>query len=320
MNSLLSVVRGWSSGIISYMPRTEVWKEQEETEWLSAMIPTDRDAAERGCRRGKDLTEHLERVRATPDLESFEGLLVLGDSLILEQRDVINFGHLDVQVEIDENAQCRVTADGKSIHVGPCLPGVEVGSASGSLDLLCSALSASKVRSVTVYRSDELVAVFFGGAHEGNEDMQQRLIQWGTMRAVSQSATEEMRNYMESVLAWNGVAEIVADMRSILPEVSEGVYAAIAFPNVSEVQRASVVSAMREDGLLPILNWDRSLVNGVALLSLSFSLRLRRPQIAEFLEGHGLNLEQTLEAVETCNKKHGTPEIWDAGNILLSSV
>jgi hypothetical protein len=68
----------------------------------------------------------------------------------------------------------------------------------------------------------------------------------------------------------------------------------------------------------PLYMLTRSLL--AQALSLSFSLRLRRPQIAEFLEGHGLNLEQTLEAVETCNKKHGTPEIWDAGNILLSSV
>src|SRR5262249_45353666 len=154
-------------------------------------------------------------------------------------------------IDIDDNAQCRITADGRTIHLGPCLPGVGAGSASGSLDLLCSALSDTKVRAVTVHRGNELAAIFFGGPDERNEHNRQRFMQLGIPGAF-QLGTEEMKGYMESVLAWDGVTEIVGEMRSMLPELSEAVYTAKAFPNVGEEKRASIVTAMREDDLLPL--------------------------------------------------------------------
>ncbi len=287
----------------------------EGIEWLHESIINNKTAANRGYKMLQELNTKLE----TPDLTSVDGLLTLYITSILKNRDIVNFGHLDVQVEVDNDAQCRVISNGKTIRIGRSLPNIKSGSSSGSLDLLCSVLIDAKIRAVTVHRGTELVAIFFAGPDERNMKYRQRFIELEGYTGGSQLATEEMKYYLDNVLTWDGIAEIISEMRTLVRNVSNSVYMVTSFPHLDKEKRARIVDAMRDDGLLPILNWDRSLVSGVALISLAWSLRLRRPQIIELFNSYGMELEPTLEAIKACCNEYGVPEIQETDDLLLCS-
>ena len=282
---------------------------------LSECIVFDEVRRRRGHQRAEAMLTELQEQ----DTESVDGLLRLLDAEILQRRDIINFGSLDIDVEIDHAGMCRVTKGDIVVHAGAALERAAAGAGPGSLHVMCSAMPGIKSRVVIVYRGDEQVAMFFGGPPDRNTALQRQFLQMKNPLTL-QRATDEMQETLDSVLGWDGIADLVAEMRELVTSVTDVVFGAKALPGVSESKRAHAVAAMREDGLLPLLDWDRKLINGVATLSVGWSLRLRREQLAQRMRDQDTSLDDVLQSIARCHDQFGIPAVLGTGDALFCSV
>jgi hypothetical protein len=113
----------------------------------------------------------------------------------------------------------------------------------------------------------------------------------------------------------------VTHVRKQLPSLVEKVYLPIALDSVPDKKLEASYAIMRKDGLYPVLNGDRDLIEGLALIGLCCSaLSPDRGLVSAWFKRNGLELEATLDKLKQCNEKYGLPKVYDNGRQLLSTV
>jgi hypothetical protein len=286
---------------------------------LMSIFTSDNSLLESTRRAISDLLDQVEN----PDQDTVDGLLAASvDKQVLLQRDIIHLGSQEVDVSIDDHGGCVVRADGKVVQVGPSLPGVQAGTAQGRLDLIFSILPGRMARGSMIYRGDDLVAVSIKALDgEGDEaaKIEQRFGSIPLDPAGLRAACEEMQGQLDIVLSWQPLDKLVAEMRTLANDLCASVYEILAL-RVPPDRRSDLVERMSEDGLLPLLHWDRDTIYGLVLISISWSLRLRRPQIVQKLADYGLDLDSVLQAIADIEQECHISIVTDAGDVLFSEV
>jgi hypothetical protein len=260
---------------------------------------------------------------ANPDLNTVEGLLAIVGQRTLSQRDIIHLGSQTVEVSVDGHGECAVKTGDKIVHVGRSVPGVQAGTASGRLDLVFSILPGHMARGSMIYRGDDLVALSINEL-QGDQDeaakSHQRFEDIDSDPERLRAACEEMQEQLDIVLDWEPLDKLVAEMRQLANDMCEGIYELLALQDVPPDRRSHLAEVMRESGLMPLLRWDRDIIYGLVLISISWSLRLERPEIIQKLAEYGLDLDKALQAIAEIAQEYNIPIITDGGNILFSSV
>ncbi len=286
---------------------------------LMNLFTSDRSLLEATRRTIDDLLAQV----ANPDLNTVEGLLASVGQRTLFQRDIIHLGSQVVDVSIDGQGECAVRTGGKVVHVGRSVPGVQAGTASGRLDLVFSILPGHMARGSVIYRGDDLVAFSIKelqGDHDEAAKSRQRFGDIESDPERLRAADEEMQEQLDIVLNWEPLDKLVAEMRQLANDACEGTYELLALHDVSPDRRSDLAEVMRESGLMPLLRWDRDIIYGLVLISISWSLRLQRPQIIQKLAEYGLDLDKALQAIAKITQEYHIPIITDGGDILFSSV
>jgi hypothetical protein len=113
----------------------------------------------------------------------------------------------------------------------------------------------------------------------------------------------------------------VEHVRKQLPEMVERIYLPMALDRVPDDKLEMDYAIMRKDGLLSVLNYDRDLIEGLALIGLFCSaMSPHRMLVSAWLKKNGLDLETTLAKLQQCNEKYGLSLVIDVGGQLISAI
>lgn len=291
--------------------------EKEQSKLRFTCLRIKQELYDMGERLSTELMDQLK----TSKIEEVDDLLRLLEVDLLNRRDIMYLGSLPVEVSVDHDGRFRVLHGGVLVTDGQTLEGVEAGTGAGSIDLFFSMLSTFKYRVVAITRGRELVAKRLVGTESMTKDSSDRFNQFETNRTVLQTRNDELRQAVEKVIAGSWMEIALEHIRRHLPTQVERLYLPLALYYVAHDKLDSDYAIMREKGLLPILDWDRDLVEGVALLGLCCSaLTPDRPFVSAWFEKAGLDLDRTLSDILRCTKEYGIPKVFDDGRQLLSIV
>jgi hypothetical protein len=272
-------------------------------------------------RRGNELSDALLAELEHQELETVDGLLRLWDAEILRNRDVMYLGSLPVDVSVDADETCTVTSAGGTSRRLHAAEGVERGTGPGWVDLFFSTLVGIKARASIVFRGEEEVATVFGGPDAITEGARQRFTGRRHNRRSFQSGTEEMNDYLaQAIDAAPWVRTEVEEARAAAADITAAIYQNMAIFDIDDERKEGVRAAMRTDGFLDILGWESELVDALALISLSWPLRLRRDGVAELLARRGLDLATALDSLAERSYNFGGSLVLEAGDTMLAAV
>jgi hypothetical protein len=269
---------------------------------------------------------YLKEVEAAfqeTDLDRLKGVddaLELWDRLVLGGRDTMYLGSLSCLVDVGVDGSCSISADGMTRKIA-ALEGIEAGQGPGSIDILFSTMTAHKARAAVVNRGDDRVAVVYGGPDSLTEEARARFDATITSRAALQSGTSEMRDNMESAIGRDPtIAGLRDDARELAEHAGMAIYSNMATLDLEDNLKEQALARMSQDGFLEILDWNGDLVDGLALVSLGWSLRLRRDGVKELLAERGIELDDFLKSLDRCSKLYGQALVLDGGEILLAAA
>jgi hypothetical protein len=271
---------------------------------------------------GEQLSQGMLADLQAHDLESVEGLLRLRDSEMLGNRDVMYLGTVeDVDVDVDEDGTCVVTTGGGVSRRLPADLGAHRGHAPGRIDMFFSTLIADKARAAVVYRGRDRVATSFGGPEQLTDASRQRFARLTTSRASIQAGAEEMASTMEKAIAGGALdAETIADVRQLAGDATAQIYYNMSTLDLAAEDKERAIARMARNGFLDILGWDEGLVDGLALISLAFSRRMYRDDVARALAEQGVDLTDLLARLDVCSRDHGSALVVATEELLLAAI
>ena len=279
-------------------------------------LRVDQELYDLGERLSAELLAQLEST----ETHTVDDLLRLHEADILRRRDIMYLGSIPVEVVV-QGGNFRVLFEGALVTDGQTLSDAEDGDGEGSLDLFFSMLPDNKYRVVAITRGKELVATRFVGPESVIGDSAERFRTFDANRTALQARSEELKQALETVLAESWMEVAIEHVRRQLPTQVEQLYLPLALEHVPDAKLDSLCAIMREKGLLPILDWDRDLAEGVALLGLCCNaLSPDRVLVSAWFEKAGLDLEATLSEIRRCSEEYGIPKVFDNGHQLLCTV
>jgi hypothetical protein len=265
-------------------------------------------------------TELLDEFKPN-EAESVDDLLTLYAADIFGQRDIMYVGSLPVKVTVDQGCHFYALHKEAPILEGKAIDGVASGTGEGSLDLSFSILPKYKFRILTITRGNELVARRFLAPESITKNGAVRFNQFKGQHSIRQSLRDDSNQALERALKNSWMEISVTHVRKQLPSLVEKVYLPIALDSVPDKKLEASYAIMRKDGLYPVLNGDRDLIEGLALIGLCCSaLSPDRGLVSAWFKRNGLELEATLDKLKQCNEKYGLPKVYDNGRQLLSTV
>jgi hypothetical protein len=258
--------------------------------------------------------------QALADYQDDEGQtqdpLRLHEKQVLMRRQLLYVGSWPVEVEVT-GGRYKVTQGGSVIREGVAVKYARDGTASGHIDVL--QWVAQRERVCAVIRNGEVVAAESPlRTKESNDpdllaligerdEARQRLI---ALDRVVEEVSDE---------TWAHIA--VDHIRAQTPDRLNSAYLPIALWDVPFERMDATVSLMKDNGLFPLFDYERTLIEGLAALSICCStLGPQEQLIAAFLEHRGLNLERTMAATDNLYARHGVARVWREDGYLLSSV
>jgi len=242
--------------------------------------------------------------------------LRLSDSWTLAQRDIMCIGSLDVSVRLPRQGWVVVSRNEQHILSGPALEGAPVGEGDGSLDFYIS--PAGGYRAVIVSLDQRIVSLQLLGTED--RAVQKQFKDYITNRAKVDATNEESRQLLEAITS-NHVSSILLNhVREFNQEAPDQIYLQKALLHVPPQQLTRYFDMMKEDGLLPILNNETSLVKALAMIGLSTSLGLPRDHILNMLSMNGMDGQSTISELHRFGDKHNIPLILDEVEVLICLV
>lgn len=222
---------------------------------------------------------------------------------------------------VDEGGHFHAWHEETPILEGKAVDGAAAGTGEGSLNLFFSILPKHQFKVITITRDKELVATKFQAPDSITKNGALRFNQFKGQPTVLRALRDESNRAVETVLKNSYMEIIVEHVRQQLPGMVENIYLPISLDRVPDNNLETNYGIMREDGLLPILNYDRDLIEGLALIGLCCSaLSPDRMFVSAWFKKNGLDLDATLAKLQLCNEKYGLPQVFDNGRQLLSTI
>lgn len=270
---------------------------------------------------GEKLQTELRNEFKSDKSTTMDNLLRLHAADIFGQRDVMYVGSLQIKVTVDKSGHFHALYEEALILEGKAVNGVADGSNEGSLDLFFSIHSKLLFKVITITRGEELVATKFLGPERITKKGALRFEQFKGQHSVLQKLRNDSNQAVVAVLKNSWMKIVVKHVRRQLPEMVEKIYLPIALAHVPNNKLETDYAIMRKDGLLSILNYDRDLIEGLALIGLiCSSVSPHRMVVSWWFKRNGLDLDATLAKLQQCNEKYGLPLVNDAGGELISTI
>lgn len=286
---------------------------------MAAALLVSPDAHEESSHLLQDIEAVFDQATVN-SIKDVDDALELWDRSVLAGRDTMYLGSLSCITDVRMDGKCTITTDGMTREIA-ALAGVEAGEGPGSIDILFSTTTAHKARAAIVSRRRDRVAVVYGGPDRLTQEARARFDTILISRAAMQSGTAEMRDNMESAISSDPkIAVLREDARELADNAAMAIYSNMATLGLRGNRKKHALATMSRDGLLEILDGNDDLVDGLALISLAWSLRLRREGVRELLADRGLVLDEVLKSLNGCSKRYGQALVWDAGDVLLAAA
>jgi hypothetical protein len=130
-----------------------------------------------------------------------------------------------------------------------------------------------------------------------------------------------MASTMEKAIAGGALdAETIADVRQLAGDATAQIYYNMSTLDLAAEDKERAIGRMARNGFLDILGWDEGLVDGLALISLAFSRRMYRDDVARALAEQGVDLTDLLARLDVCSRDHGSALVVATEELLLAAI
>jgi hypothetical protein len=123
---------------------------------------------------------------------------------------------------------------------------------------------------------------------------------------------------LDDVVATHGIAAQTTDLRDRLAHATEEVYRSRALRLLPpELAAAPVADRLATEGLLPLAGYDRTILEGLALLGLACSIDPRERSVAAAFRSAGLDLSTLLAWIDARSAEGAFPPVFRYGSTSL---
>ena len=270
---------------------------------------------------GERLAQAMIADLETVDFDSPEGPLRQWDRGMMHHRDVMYLGSVEVaDVHVDAEGACAITNNDGLTRRIPAAVDAAPGRAAGRIDIFFSALTDNKARAAVIYRGEDCVATSFGGPDELARTTRERFRHIAS-RAAIHAASEKMAEVMELVVDSGAVdSEEREYVRTMANGAAERIYGNMSTLELASEKKERAIARMMHDGFLDVLGWDETLIDGLTLISLAFSRRQLRGDVARELAERGIDLNELLSRLNECSQEYGSPLVMASQHSLLTVI
>lgn len=276
-------------------------------------LRTEKQLWELGKDRLQTLVSELEKEADSS--EAF-GLLANVDLWTLAQRDIMWIGSSEASIRISETGRVVASHGENVLCAGPGLTGVEPGEGDGCIDVYYSLSGGYKAVAVSI--GQKMVLLFTPGMSD--ETLFDQFKGYRTNRAQVDSAQQALHELVEMLTSQHAAMVLVDHVRASTTTMVDEIYGGRALLWVPEESVAEYLGIMKDDGFLPILENDVTLVRRLAQVSLAASLSASWDGLIELFDKKGLDLEKVVADLDRCSEKHSIPLLVRQGKVLLSMV
>jgi hypothetical protein len=270
---------------------------------------------------GSQLSTRLVEQLGATSKGTVNDVFRLQEAEIFGRRDIMYLGSIPVEVVVHKDGKFQVFREGMQVTDGQAHKGVAAGNAEGSLDLFFSMLPRHRYRVVSITRGKDVVLKKFIGPKSMPKSAVKRFSDFEPSRSIAQSRSDEFSVALEQVLVGSWMEICLTHIRNQLGTLVESVYLPVATYGVSDAHYEKAYPLMQQNGLLSLLNWDRELIEGTALLGLCCNaISPHRGFVSAWFKKSDLDLDLTLAGINKCTKEYGIPEVYEAGGQLLATV
>jgi hypothetical protein len=262
------------------------------------------------------LDAFVEDLQGSDAPESLTDVLKALHALVIAQRDIMCLGSAEVSVKLPSAGWLEAWIGEDMLIDGAVLPGIEVQAGPASLDIYVSLSGWYRVACISA-SGRVLMLQFFGDIDDATRRQFQGYV---TDRQRTDANSEAERSLLEAFLMQSAVSPILTHIREFLRSGPTQYYLNLALLHAPETSLGLYLDMMSDNGLLPLLDGDVSLLRALALASLCASLGFNSETISAEFGRRGMNFAESMSRLKELSQQHEVPFLVEIEDRFVSLV
>ena len=234
-------------------------------------------------------------------------------AILSAQRELLCVGSAGVRVTVDGN---RVSVKERELGLfGPTIQDVQKGSGDGSIEVYLA--PSTRYIAIAVTRGTELVSYRF--LTEVSKEIEEWFRLFILNKSKVDSINKEFNQRLEEFVQDTKIGVILRYLRSSNSLIQQA-YQRRSLLHVPESKLNSVCGSMRQTGFLNLLDQNRDLLEGLALISLGSSLAFSKDTFSHMFKKRGIDFDRCISDLELKSGQYKIPFMLDIDKRLLCFV